>query len=155
MAPLAACAPLPVRPTRTICLGTHLPAGAGGFVSRKGEPMRYVWLSFGVICVGLGGAGAVLPLLPATPFLLLAAWAFAKSSDRFHDWLMDHPTLGPPIVAWKTRRAISRNAKLLAMASLAASLAISILAGVSSTILAIQLAALVAVAGFILPRREA
>ncbi|APH70047.1 YbaN family protein [Aquibium oceanicum] len=117
--------------------------------------MRYVWLSFGVICVGLGIAGAVLPLLPATPFLLLAAWAFARSSNRFHRWLLGHPTLGPPIVAWKTRGAISRRAKMLAMASLAASLAISILAGVSATILAIQLAALAGVATFILTRREA
>jgi len=121
---------------------------------RRGKPLRYVWLSLGMVCLSFGAAGAVLPLLPATPFLLLATWAFARSSDRFHGWLVEHPTLGPPIHAWKTKRAISRRTKLVAMASLAAGLAVSLAAGVSWTVLAFQLAALGAVAAFILTRRE-
>ena len=116
--------------------------------------MRYAWISLGFVCVALGAAGAVLPLLPTTPFLLLAAWAFARSSDRFHDWLVEHRTFGPPIAAWRTRRAISRRSKMVAMASLAAGIGISLAAGVSATVLALQLAAMVAVAGFILTRPE-
>ncbi|MEM8985291.1 MAG: YbaN family protein, partial [Pseudomonadota bacterium] len=49
--------------------------------------MRAVWLLIGVTALGLGALGVVLPLLPTTPFILLAAYAFARSSDRLHRWL--------------------------------------------------------------------
>lgn len=74
----------------------------------------------GAGAVGLALAGAVLPLLPTTPFLLVAAWAFARSSPRLDAWLRAHPRLGPPLAAWEARRAIPRRAKLLAGATLPA-----------------------------------
>lgn len=117
--------------------------------------MKYAWLTLGCVSLLLGAAGAVLPLLPATPFLLLAAWAFARSSDRFHHWLIGHPVLGPPINAWKTRQAISRKAKMAAMASLAFSVGLAFFMGVGVSALVLQLLAVGAVATFILTRREA
>ena len=68
--------------------------------------MRYLWLSFGFIALALGMAGAVLPLLPTTPFILLAAFCFARSSRRFHNWLLNHRTFGPMIENWRQEGAI-------------------------------------------------
>lgn len=80
---------------------------------------RLVYLAVGWVMLGLGVAGAVLPLLPATPFLLAAAGCFSRSSPRMATWLLDHPMLGPPLRAWQSDGAIATPAKLLAMASMA------------------------------------
>jgi uncharacterized membrane protein YbaN (DUF454 family) len=56
-------------------------------------------------------AGVVLPMMPTTPFLLLATFAFARSSLRLHDWLVAHPRLGPPINDWRAHGAVSRVAR--------------------------------------------
>lgn len=61
-------------------------------------------LAIGCVSVALGVAGVVLPLVPTTPFLLLAGVCFAKSSDRFHTWLMEHRILGPYIHNWRNRQ---------------------------------------------------
>ena len=61
----------------------------------------------GVLMVVLGAAGIVLPLLPTTPFLLLAAMLFAKSSERCHDWLLNHKHLGPYIHAWRNKTGLT------------------------------------------------
>ena len=76
-------------------------------------------LGSGAVCLAL--AGVVLPLLPTTPFLLVAGWAFARSSPRLDAWLRAHPHLGPPLADWENRRAIPRKAKAIAGVSLPAS----------------------------------
>ena len=68
----------------------------------------------------VGGVGVVLPLLPTTPFVLLAAGCFAKSSPRMHAWLLRNRTFGPMIVKWETKRCVSRRVKATALASMAA-----------------------------------
>ena len=80
--------------------------------------MKYFWITLGWTSIGLAIAGALLPLLPTTPFLLLAAFAFARGSKKLHDWLMTHPRLGPPIHNWETYRAISRPVKVAASVSM-------------------------------------
>jgi uncharacterized protein len=80
--------------------------------------VQSVRLMAGLLFLGLGLLGVVLPVLPTTPFLLLAAGCFAKSSPRLHRWLLGHPVFGPPIRNWEENGAISRGAKRLAVASM-------------------------------------
>ena len=115
---------------------------------------RALWFAFGWVCVGLGILGAFLPILPTTPFMLLAAAAFARSSPRFHRWLIEHPTFGPPVRDWQAHGAISRRAKMLAVSSMAAVLAVSFLFQLSWEVLAVQALAMTGAAGFILTRPD-
>jgi uncharacterized membrane protein YbaN (DUF454 family) len=78
--------------------------------------------ALGFMFVGLGLAGVFLPLLPTTPFLLLAAGCFARSSPAFHDWLLTHRLLGPYIRDWERDRSIPLTAKVTAVVMMAASL---------------------------------
>lgn len=70
------------------------------------------YIAAGFISVALGIAGIPLPLLPTTPFLLLAAFCFARGSDRWHQWLMTQPTLSPYILAFREKRGLTRGQKL-------------------------------------------
>lgn len=114
--------------------------------------MRVIWLICGLAAIALGVAGIVLPLLPTTPFLLLAAFCFARSSPRLHDWLLTHPRFGPLIAAWNERGAIPRRAKVLAVSMMAGAFGLSVLLGLPPWVLATQALVLVAVAAFILTR---
>ncbi len=117
-------------------------------------PARALWTMLGLLSTACGIAGAVLPLVPTTPFLLLAAYAFARSSPRLHNWLITHPRLGPPIVNWNSHGAISRRAKVTAAAVMAATLLLSVAAGVSGRILLIQAVVLCGAATFVLTRPD-
>jgi uncharacterized membrane protein YbaN (DUF454 family) len=86
------------------------------------EEMRFIYIVIGVVAVALGVLGIALPLLPTTPFLLIAAWAFAKSSPRLEHWLVHHQRLGPPIEAWRARGAISTRIKVVALTTMSVSL---------------------------------
>ena len=75
---------------------------------------RRVFQVLGLLALGLGILGAFLPLLPTTPFLLLAAWCFAKGNPQWEARLLAHPKYGPLIVAWREHGAIPVPAKRLA-----------------------------------------
>lgn len=121
---------------------------------QRSRTARALWLLAGWISLILGLIGIVLPLLPTTPFILLAAFCFQRGSDRLHRWLVNHPRFGPLITDWRERGAIPRKAKRNAMIALVAVLGISLLVGVASHILLIQAVALTAVATFILTRPD-
>lgn len=98
--------------------------------------------------------GAVLPLLPTVPFLLLAAFCFARSSVRLHRWLVGHPTFGPPIRDWEERGAIGRRAKWIATVSMAGSVIVALWLGLPGLSVAVQVVVLAAVGVFIWTRPE-
>jgi uncharacterized protein len=75
------------------------------------------WISF-----GLGFIGAFLPVLPTTPFLILAAFLFSKSSPKFHAWLLGLPFAGEGIRDWNENRVIRTRAKILCVSMITASL---------------------------------
>lgn len=114
--------------------------------------MRLLWLVTGVLFLGLGVLGALLPVLPTTVFLLVAAACFARSSPRLHRWLVRHPVFGPPIVNWHEHGAISRGTKRLALATMVAVLALSVILGLPGTVLAAQGVLMGVGAAFILTR---
>lgn len=114
--------------------------------------MRFVWLILGLISIGLAVIGIVLPLLPTVPFLLLAAFFFARSSERLHHWLLTHPTFGPFINNWNQSGAIHPKAKRLATLSVVAVLGASILLKASVIVIIIQCVTLSLVMLFIWTR---
>ncbi len=96
--------------------------------------------------------GVAVPLLPTTVFLILAAFCFARGSDRLHDWLVNHRTFGPMLADWRNHRAISRRGKVLAGVAMIAVLVISVVLDVPAWVLALQAVILATVAAFLFTR---
>ena len=119
---------------------------------RRNPVARALWLTFGLCSFAVGILGIFLPLLPTTPLMLLAAFCFARGSQRLHDWLTRHPRFGPPIEAWRRHGAISRNAKQFSLLGMLLVLLVSLALSVPWEVLGIQAVVLVAVAVFILTR---
>lgn len=88
---------------------------------------RHLYLIAGFVSIGLGAIGAFLPLLPTVPFMILAAFCFARSSPRLETKLLDHPVFGPHIRRWRDRGAISRRGKQAALAAFAFSIVLALI----------------------------
>ena len=86
--------------------------------------------------------------------MILAAFCFARSSERFHDWLVGHPAFGPHIVAWRERGAISRRGKRFATIGVLCAFGVSLALGLKLWVLAVQAVALSAVMTFIWSRPD-
>ncbi|HEV2747164.1 MAG TPA: YbaN family protein [Allosphingosinicella sp.] len=82
---------------------------------------RLLYLGLGFASVAVGALGVVLPLLPTVPFMLLAAFFFARSSPRLEAWIVDHPRFGPHVKAWRERGAIGPAGKRAALVAFAIS----------------------------------
>ncbi|MDB6178166.1 YbaN family protein [Paracoccus sp. Z330] len=108
--------------------------------------MRLFWYAFGAFFLGLAIIGIALPVMPTVPFLLVAAWAFAKSSPELRRKIQEHPTYGPSVRAWQERGAISRNAKIWAVGAMTFGIAISFWVGMPVWVVATQ-ASICAVVG--------
>ncbi|MDH5428762.1 MAG: YbaN family protein [Nitrospirota bacterium] len=78
----------------------------------QSTPLRYLAMASGWVSLILGIIGIFLPLLPTTPFVLLSAYCFSRSSERLHSWLINQPRLGPMIQNWEQQGSISQNAKV-------------------------------------------
>ncbi len=122
--------------------------------SMGNQTRRYVLIGTGALSLALGLIGIVVPLLPTTPFLLLSTICFANSSPRLHAWLLSHPQLGPPILAWQQHHAIGRSAKWLGSVSMALVLLAGWWFGLPAWILGMQAAALAGVSLFLWTRPE-
>jgi len=79
-------------------------------------PVRVFWFTIGIVSLGLGGVGIVLPGLPTTPFILLASFAFLRSSETFHNYLLQSKLFGPILTQWNEHRALpSKKVKIVAV----------------------------------------
>jgi hypothetical protein len=110
----------------------HLPLAPG--------PLRVAMLVAGFVCVGLAALGVFLPLLPTTPFLLVAAASFARSSPRFYRALLGNRVFGPLIRDWREYRSVPRRAKLMAITAIVAVLGASVLFALSHSAARVGLA---------------
>ncbi len=94
---------------------------------KRSRGLRLFFAGLGWLALSLGAIGIFLPVLPTTPFLLLAAACFARSSARFYNWLMNNRLFGPYLRAWRHERRIPRHAKILAVAMIVLTIGTSIL----------------------------
>jgi len=113
---------------------------------------RLTWLVIGFLALALGVLGIFLPLLPTTPLVLLAAFAFARSSERLHQWLLDHNIFGALIANWRRHGAISRSAKVSSVVAMVAVLGVSLVLAVPAYVIIVQVVVLGVAALFILSR---
>lgn len=90
--------------------------------------LRPFYFVGGLVLTGVGILGYFLPVMPGTIFLILAAACFARSSERLESWLLNHPKLGPAVVAWREHGAIPRKAKIVALSAMAISFVLVLLA---------------------------
>lgn len=87
---------------------------------------RSLYLTIGILSLILGTIGIIVPLLPTVPFILLAAFCFARSSSRVHYWLMTHPWFADALQNWQQQRALRKSLKRRAMVMTTLSFAFSI-----------------------------
>ena len=85
------------------------------------KALHWTYIGVGWVFTGLGIIGAFVPVMPTTPFLLVALWAFSKSSPRLQKWLLEHPRYGPTLRDWHNYGAIRSSIKVVAITAMAAS----------------------------------
>ena len=84
---------------------------------------KYLYMALGFFCVGMAYVGFVVPGIPFSIFLVIAAWAFAKSSKRMHDWIYNHKLFGPFLTNWTTKRIFPYKLKWVMLITMATTVA--------------------------------
>jgi uncharacterized protein len=115
--------------------------------------MRIFYLAGGVIATALAITGAILPLMPTVPFLLVAVFCFARSNPALERRILEHPYWGPQVRDWQERRAISRRAKVLAIGAMTAGIGFT-WATLGYPYYLISIAILIIAGGWIATRNE-
>ena len=113
---------------------------------------RPLWFALGTLALALGAIGIVLPVLPTTPFVILAAFAFGKGSPRIAAAIEAHHLFGPIIADWRANGAIAPRYKAIALCMMGAVLVVSFVAGFSWLVIGIQALCVAGAATFILTR---
>jgi uncharacterized membrane protein YbaN (DUF454 family) len=93
----------------------------------RSRPVRAVFAVIGTVALAIGVLGIVLPILPTTPFLLLAAACYARASTRLYDWLLGQSALGPIITRWRATGSIAPSVKTRAIVVVLVTFAVSII----------------------------
>ena len=122
--------------------------------ARRPARLRPVWALAGLLSLGLGIVGIFLPLLPTVPLVLLAAFCFGKGSPRLRAWIVAHRRFGPMIADWEATGAIPRRVKLWACTVMAATFALSAIAGVPARVLVFQMLFMGVGAAYVLTRPD-
>lgn len=115
--------------------------------AREASLKQNLYKPLGFTFLLLAAAGVVLPILPSTPFVLLAAWFFARSSEKWHQRLLQSELFGPVIHNWESRRCISLRTKLIALLSMGAAGTASILFAMDTALPRLITAALMTAGG--------
>jgi uncharacterized protein len=118
---------------------------SGGSAPARSAPARWLWFAAGWVAVGLGSLGIVVPGLPTTVFFILAAAAFARSSPRFEQWILDLPRVGPMVRDHRAGLGMSRRAKTWAVATMVVVASLSVALSIEVPAVAVAVAALVVV----------
>ncbi len=117
---------------------------------------RTLYLLAGFVCLGLAVIGALLPVMPTTIFVILAAGCFARSSPRLEAWLLAHPVFGPSLRRWRANGAIAPAAKAMASAGMVAGFVLFLWGAHPGPVLTALVAAFfLACAGYVLSRPSA
>jgi hypothetical protein len=119
---------------------------------RAGSAVRRLWTALGLLALEIGGLGIVLPLLPTTPFVILAAFALSKGSPRLADALYRRRVFGPIIAEWRANGAIAPRYKMVALGMVGGALVLSVALSFGTAILVVQALAMACAAAFILSR---
>jgi uncharacterized protein len=93
---------------------------------------KFLWKILGFLSLGMAYIGVITPGLPYSPFVVFAAYCFAKSSPRMHAWIMNHKTFGPFITNWNQKRVFPLKLKFFMLASMSVSLLIMFFTGVKT-----------------------
>ena len=117
-----------------------------------------LWITAGLLAAAIGGLGVVVPGLPTTPFFILAAWCFSRSSPRLEQWVLDLPGVGPLVRDHRSGLGVPRRVKVLAISMMATAVALSTTLAVDTwpiraAIIALGVAGF-AYVGFRIPTRE-
>lgn len=118
----------------------HRATGKAAFKAK-----RVGLVALGVLMLALGVIGAFVPVMPTTIFLILAAWCFGRSSPRIEAWMLNHPSFGPTLRAWRQYGAVPRKAKILAGLGMASGYGLFFVGAKPEPLLAVAVAAFVAV----------
>lgn len=113
---------------------------------------RLLWLVGGFVALLLAAIGVLLPVMPTTPFILVAAFCFSRSSRRLDDWLLGNPTFGPIIIDWRTNGAIAPRIKLIAVGLMSVTFVSSLVLGLGALILLVQAVCLGGASAYVLTR---
>lgn len=116
------------------------------------KTQRIFYLIIGWFFTGLGFVGVFLPILPTTPFLLVAVWAFSKSSPKLKRWLFAHPKFGPHLHHWFKEGAIDRKAKILALSMMGLTMGFSMILSTNIYLIGVLGLIMSATATFIVTR---
>ncbi len=144
--------PEPMRTHRTVKTACNAEPSSGATVLRSGPVLRVFWVVLGCISLAVAVCGLVLPVLPTTPFVILSAFLFSKSSPSLAEWLNRNRVFGPIIADWRVSGAIAIRYKVMALVMMAGAFALSLAMSMPAIVLLVQAICILAAGTFILSR---